>query len=188
MATYFSIRTGSPSDARFILSFSFATPIRLRMHTNVRGVASPASTSCRPSSSSASLMTARSSRRCSVTVRAADANCRDMVGQRREVDGKGKVYKLKFLAADGEFREADCPDNMYIFDAAEKAGIDLPATCRGGRETRMQASGRSAEQHGHGHSILTWLATFPCCRPYLWCLRSSRPSAHLSYSYSAYPC
>lgn len=40
----------------------------------------------------------------------------------------GKVYKLKFLAMGGEYREVDCPDNMYILDAAEKGGIDLPGT------------------------------------------------------------
>ena len=102
-------------------------------------------------------MTVRSnrSRRCSVAVRAADANCRDMVGQRREVDGKGKVYKLKFLAADGEFREADCPDNMYIFDAAEKAGIDLPATCRGGSGSLARAPHASLGPNSMGMATLS---------------------------------
>lgn len=28
--------------------------------------------------------------------------------------------------------EMDCRDNQYILDAADAAGIDLPATCRGG--------------------------------------------------------
>lgn len=45
---------------------------------------------------------------------------------RYDVEGKGKTYKLKFLAAEGAYREAECPDNMYILDAAEQAGIDLP--------------------------------------------------------------
>ena len=74
--------------------------------------------------------TARFSRSVLV-VRAADINCRDVVGERRDIESKGKVFKMKFLAAGGATREADCPDNMYILDAAEKFGIDLPATCRG---------------------------------------------------------
>ncbi|GAX80522.1 hypothetical protein CEUSTIGMA_g7960.t1 [Chlamydomonas eustigma] len=65
-------------------------------------------------------------------VLAIDTNCKDVVGMRKEVASGGKVYKIKFLASGGDFREAECPDNMYILDAAEKAGIDLPATCRGG--------------------------------------------------------
>ena len=56
-----------------------------------------------------------------------------MVGMRKEVQSSGKVYKLKFLASGGTFKEAECQDNEYILDAAERAGIDLPATCRGER-------------------------------------------------------
>lgn len=32
-----------------------------------------------------------------------------------------KVYKLQFLGSGGEVREVNCPDDMYIFDAAGKA-------------------------------------------------------------------
>jgi hypothetical protein len=67
------------------------------------------------------------SRRSCVTVRAAEAFCRDMVGERKtDVQSQGKVFKLKFLASGGDFREVDCPDNMYILDAADKGGVDLP--------------------------------------------------------------
>ena len=62
------------------------------------------------------------------------------VGLRRDVQSSGKVYKLKFVAAGGTFKEAECLDNEYILDAAERAGIDLPATCRGeASEGRMPA-------------------------------------------------
>lgn len=51
----------------------------------------------------------------------------------------GKVYKLKFLAMGGEYREVDCPDNMYILDAAEKGGIDLPGTPGDSRQSHTHA-------------------------------------------------
>ena len=40
--------------------------------------------------------------------------------------------QVTFLAAGGDTRVIECPDNIYILDDAEKKGIDLPATCRGG--------------------------------------------------------
>jgi 2Fe-2S type ferredoxin len=45
---------------------------------------------------------------------------------------EGKVYQLKFLGVGDQQVVVECPDDMYILDAAEKAGLDLPATCRGG--------------------------------------------------------
>ncbi|KAF5843027.1 putative ferredoxin [Dunaliella salina] len=76
----------------------------------------------------------RSHRRASVRVQgqSKDAMCRDMVGERREVESQGKVYKINFIASGGETRQIECPDNMYILDAADQNGIDLPSTCRGG--------------------------------------------------------
>ncbi|KAG1672432.1 hypothetical protein FOA52_013218 [Chlamydomonas sp. UWO 241] len=55
-----------------------------------------------------------------------------MVGERRETESQGKMYKIKFLASGGDFREVECRDNEYILDAADRQGVDLPATCRGG--------------------------------------------------------
>eukprot|EP00798_Chlamydomonas_sp_ICE-L_P030856 gene30856-35901_t len=57
--------------------------------------------------------------------------CMEKVSERKEIESKGKVFKVKFLAI-GETREIEVPDDMYLLDAAEKNGIDLPATCRGG--------------------------------------------------------
>ncbi|KAJ9511438.1 hypothetical protein QJQ45_029901, partial [Haematococcus lacustris] len=45
---------------------------------------------------------------------------------------KPQVYKLTFVAAKGDARVIECPDDVYILDAAEQAGLDLPNTCRGG--------------------------------------------------------
>lgn len=45
--------------------------------------------------------------------------------------GEGKVFKVTFEAAAGESKVVEVPDNVYILDAAEKAGLDLPNTCRG---------------------------------------------------------
>lgn len=69
----------------------------------------------------------------SVKVRAAEGFCRDKVN----VDGKkfesqGKTYKLKFVGVGEQAIEVDCPDDMYILEAAEQAGLDLPATCKAG--------------------------------------------------------
>lgn len=67
-------------------------------------------------------------------IRAAeDKLCRDMVSLPKEpFQSKGVTHKVTFLGAGGATKEVDCPDDMYILDAAERAGLDLPATCRGG--------------------------------------------------------
>ena len=54
-----------------------------------------------------------------------------MVGERREVASTGQTFRVTFLAADGE-QVVEVADNEYILDAAERVGLDLPATCRGG--------------------------------------------------------
>eukprot|EP00199_Chlamydomonas_sp_CCMP681_P003673 CAMPEP_0119102322 /NCGR_PEP_ID=MMETSP1180-20130426/1101_1 /TAXON_ID=3052 ORGANISM="Chlamydomonas cf sp, Strain CCMP681" /NCGR_SAMPLE_ID=MMETSP1180 /ASSEMBLY_ACC=CAM_ASM_000741 /LENGTH=178 /DNA_ID=CAMNT_0007086579 /DNA_START=39 /DNA_END=575 /DNA_ORIENTATION=- len=66
------------------------------------------------------------------TVLRANPLCKDVVAVRKIIKSQGKVYKIRFLGSGEEVREVDCPDDVYIFDAAEKAGVDLPATCRGG--------------------------------------------------------
>lgn len=50
--------------------------------------------------------------------------------------GRGKVtamaaYKVKLITPDGP-HEFECPDDVYILDAAEEAGIDVPYSCRAG--------------------------------------------------------
>ncbi|GLC33432.1 hypothetical protein PLESTB_000075100 [Pleodorina starrii] len=92
--------------------------------------------SCNPASTSAPVHACRpaagSRVRC-VRVQATDAFCRDKVSVvRGDVASKGITYKVTFVGAGGETREISCPDNQYILDAAEAAGLDLPATCRGG--------------------------------------------------------
>ncbi|XP_058091207.1 ferredoxin-B-like [Magnolia sinica] len=41
------------------------------------------------------------------------------------------VYKVKLLTPEGPI-EFECPDDVYIVDQAEEAGIDLPYSCRAG--------------------------------------------------------
>ena len=55
-----------------------------------------------------------------------------MATGRREVQSEGKTYKVTFIATEGSAREVEVADNEYILDAAERQGLDLPATCRGG--------------------------------------------------------
>lgn len=63
----------------------------------------------------------------------ADKMCRDVVSAPKDdFVGKGKSYKVSFLTANQDPVTIDCPDDKYILDAAEEAGLDLPATCRGG--------------------------------------------------------
>lgn len=85
--------------------------------------------------SSTSIRAAAPARRPAVAARAsaaADGFCRDKVSApKAPVQSKGATYTVTFIARDGT-REVPCRDDQYILDAAEEAGLDLPATCRGG--------------------------------------------------------
>lgn len=42
------------------------------------------------------------------------------------------TYKLTLIVDDGSTHVIDCDDDVYILDASETAGIDLPYSCRAG--------------------------------------------------------
>ncbi|KAK1587618.1 hypothetical protein Q3G72_014873 [Acer saccharum] len=42
------------------------------------------------------------------------------------------VYKVKLIGPDGNETEFEAPDDTYILDSAECAGIELPYSCRAG--------------------------------------------------------
>jgi 2Fe-2S type ferredoxin len=68
-----------------------------------------------------------------VRVVAADGFCRDKVSApKAPAQSKGATYTVTFIAQGDATRDVPCRDDQYILDAAEEAGLDLPATCRGG--------------------------------------------------------
>ncbi|KAI3458835.1 hypothetical protein Pfo_015498 [Paulownia fortunei] len=42
------------------------------------------------------------------------------------------VYKVKLISPEGEEQEIEAPEDQYILEAAESAGIELPYSCRAG--------------------------------------------------------
>jgi len=42
------------------------------------------------------------------------------------------TYNVTFVLPDDETFEVACPDDQYVLDAAEEAGLDLPYSCRAG--------------------------------------------------------
>ncbi|KAM7496927.1 hypothetical protein LguiA_021341 [Lonicera macranthoides] len=42
------------------------------------------------------------------------------------------AYKVKLIGPEGEEHEFEAPDDCYILDSAENAGIELPYSCRAG--------------------------------------------------------
>lgn len=42
------------------------------------------------------------------------------------------MYKVKLIGPDGTENEFEAPDDSYILDSAENAGVELPYSCRAG--------------------------------------------------------
>lgn len=42
------------------------------------------------------------------------------------------TYKVKLITPEGQEHEFEAPDDTYILDAAETAGVELPYSCRAG--------------------------------------------------------
>lgn len=63
--------------------------------------------------------------------RAKDKLCKDVISAPvGDFQGSGKTFNVTLISK-GESKVIECPDDMYILEAAEQNGIDLPATCKG---------------------------------------------------------
>lgn len=49
-----------------------------------------------------------------------------------KAESNGLKYTITLVGAGDDKRTFECPDNEYLLNAAEAAGLDLPATCRAG--------------------------------------------------------
>lgn len=56
----------------------------------------------------------------------------DKMNIRKESQGLGQKFLVTFKGADEEDITLEVPEDTYILDAADEAGLELPATCRGG--------------------------------------------------------
>jgi ferredoxin len=65
---------------------------------------------------------------------AAEGFCRDKVNvdSRGSFQSQGASFTLTFKGVGEESKVVECPDDVYILEAAERAGLDLPATCKSG--------------------------------------------------------
>ncbi|OAY44960.1 ferredoxin [Manihot esculenta] len=84
--------------------------------------------------SSAMFTTSFTRRQPATSLRALPNVGKALFGLKSSRGGKFKAmaaYKVKAITPEGEF-EIECPDDVYILDAFEEAGVDLPYSCRAG--------------------------------------------------------
>jgi len=75
------------------------------------------------------------------------------------------TYKVKLIGPEGQEHEFDAPDDAYILDSAEIAGVELPYSCRAAGQMVSgsvdQSDGSFLDEGQMGNGYLLTCISYP---------------------------